>query len=150
MAKIDYALPIYGHTSKHNLSRINSVYHAGIRHALGSFWSTPIKNLLTESGLMSIADRRDILTRTIITKLYSSLKSNITDIAPKRSCLKTLPRKQSALIRSINFAKEHKIILQNKAYSKQIKPPWMLRENSLDFTLAKWKKRGHEYKLIFG
>ena len=99
---------------------------------------------------MSIADRRDILARAIFTKIFSPLNSNITDIASKRNCLKTLPRKQSALIRSLNFAKENKMMLQNKAYSKQIKYSWMLRENSLDFTLAKWKKRGHEYKLIFG
>ena len=54
VSKIDYGLPLYGHTSKANLQKIESIYHSAVRLALGAFKCTPIINILTEAGLSSI------------------------------------------------------------------------------------------------
>ena len=69
LSKIDYGLAVYGKTTKSTLQILNSPYHAALRHSLRAFRTTPVKNLLTEAGCISIESRRDILNSRLFMKI---------------------------------------------------------------------------------
>ena len=140
MSKIDYGLTIYGYTSKRNLSQIKTIYHAAIRRSLGAFRTSPIKNMLAECGLLSIEDRRTLLTGLIINKFTNPNKSIISDLSKKRTKRKRVPKKPSALLRAINFAKTNFMLIENPSTPKQKQPPWQFREQALILKLTTRKK----------
>ena len=69
LAKIDYGLSIYGKTSKSQLNKLKPFYNTSIRLALGAFKTTPIKNLMAESGLPTLEKRFVELTSKLIPKI---------------------------------------------------------------------------------
>ena len=140
LSKIDYGLTIYGFTSKRNLSMLKTIYHTAIRRSLGAFRTSPIKNILAEAGVLSIEDRRDLLTGHIIRKISNPKKSKLLEITKKKLKRKRTPKKQSALDKSIDFAKTHHIVLENTPIKKQNNPPWNIRETSLVLNLSTLKK----------
>ena len=140
LSKIDYGLVIYGNTSKKNIGKLSSIYHAAIRLSLGAFCSTPIKNMLAESGLYSIPHRMEYLIGRLTPKILSPRPSLLNILVKKKIQRKRLPKKPSALTNILKYAQECNITL-NYSYLKKLKhPPWNLKSTSIILSMAKWKK----------
>jgi len=57
-ARLEYGAHILHNITKKNRSRIEAVYNAGLRVALGAFRSSPKASLYAEAGVLSLKDRR--------------------------------------------------------------------------------------------
>nr|WP_160869998.1 reverse transcriptase domain-containing protein [Pantoea sp. Taur] len=69
-SKIDYGSFIYGSARGHNLARLNSIHHTGIRIATGAFRTSPSLSLCVESGLPPLSSRRNKLVINYLSRLY--------------------------------------------------------------------------------
>ena len=140
LAKIDYGLPIYGATSKTNLNKIKSVYHNSIRLALGAYRSTPINNLMAESGFQHLTDRIEFITARSLINVVHSDRCELSKLAKYKINRKRNQKKSSALQRIILASQE--INLNPIPISKRPLrcPPWNFPANSIIMDLSEFKK----------
>uniref|UniRef100_W8BGW3 RNA-directed DNA polymerase from mobile element jockey n=1 Tax=Ceratitis capitata TaxID=7213 RepID=W8BGW3_CERCA len=126
LSVIDYGLPIYGQCAKSTIALLAAPYHAAIRRSLRAFPTTPINNLMAESGLPSIEERimqstfrlihKCFITNNII--LYKDMK-NITKRTRKM-------RRPSTIYNVFQCTKKISISL-NPILTKTAKnPTWLL------------------------
>ena len=140
LSKIDYGLPVYGNTSKNNIAKISSPYYAAIRLSLGAFCSTPIKNMLAESGMPTIPQRKEFLTNRLIPKILNPKKTILSKLTANKIKRKKTPKKMSTISLALQYANKLKISKNFPNIPKLKSPPWSLNPNSIDLHLTKWRK----------
>lgn len=152
LAKIDYGLPIYGKCSKSSLKIIEPLYHSAIRISLKAFRSTPITNMLTESGLPSIKDRIDYLTSLVALKLDPTQKLQIGADVKKTLIRKKIPSYPSTISKTICLSKDIGIPLETTVTNTATFPPWLLSNESINTALNSLPKSttaNETYKQMF-
>uniref|UniRef100_W8B1H2 RNA-directed DNA polymerase from mobile element jockey n=1 Tax=Ceratitis capitata TaxID=7213 RepID=W8B1H2_CERCA len=123
---IDYGLSIYGQCAKTTRRLVITSYHTAIRRSLRAFPTTPIKNLLAESGLPSIDERFKQSTLRLIPKLYltknSILHKDVKNVITKKRVMK----RPSAIFNALQQAKEIDIFCKPTIKRANLVPPWKL------------------------
>ena len=140
LSKIDYGLQIYSATSQNNLNKIKSIYHNALRLALGAYRSTPINNIMAESGFQHLSERIEQITaRTLINVLFSD-RCELSKLAKNKIKRKNMPRKSSALQRVISISNQIEVNPLPIKKKKLNCPPWKLPTKSVILDLAENKK----------
>ena len=135
ISKIDYGLVLYGNTAISNLNRVKTIYHSGMRLALGALRTTPITNMLTESGCLKLEDRVKSLTAHLIPKIVHSPGVELYNQYKKLIKRKRVPKKPSTLYRVITYADTFGIICSPHGKKRQKTPPWTLLSDSVILTI---------------
>lgn len=135
-SKIDYGLYLYGNCPKSQINIVKSLYNAGIRTALGALASTPINNLLFESCMPTIEQRRE----NSILKL-SKMLLNSADYALKDSLLQMEKSKRKfgsccVLNSVVDSCKAREFPYKPLKVPRCKHPPWMLRSRAIDISLS--------------
>lgn len=128
LSKLDYGLAIYGKAPISQLKKIEPIYNTSIRIAFGALKTTPIKNLMAESGLPTLKQRFDSLTSKLVLKaIFPTEQHLLKRIAHIPS---QLPLKYpSTICIALKIAKDMDInIKPQKIYSPSA-PPWKLSKN---------------------
>ncbi|XP_037894794.1 uncharacterized protein LOC119640676 [Glossina fuscipes] len=79
LSKIDYALIIYGNSCKYNINILKPVYHQAVRASCYAFRTTPINNIIIETGLPTLENRLYELKAKIVPKKYAASAPLIMD-----------------------------------------------------------------------
>ena len=82
LSKLDYGCQVYASASSHVLRLLDPVHHLGLRLALGAFRSSPVASLYVESGLPSLAHRRDLLSLHYYARLSRTPSSPALVVSP--------------------------------------------------------------------
>ena len=82
-SKLDYGSIIFGSARKSYLKCLDTIYHQGLRLALGVFRTSPVESLYAESNEPSLYTRREKLSLQYITKLAANPKN------PAHNCVLT-------------------------------------------------------------
>ena len=67
-SKLDYGSIVYGSARKSYLKCLDTIYHQGLRLALGAFRTSPVESLYAESNEPSLYTRREKLSLQYTTK----------------------------------------------------------------------------------
>ena len=57
-SKLDYGCAVYGTASNTNLRQLHSIHNAGLRLALGAFWTSPLSSMYTEANEAPLEERQ--------------------------------------------------------------------------------------------
>ena len=57
-SKLDYGCIVYGTASNTDLRQLDSIHNAGVRVALGAFWTSPVSSMYTEANEAPLEERR--------------------------------------------------------------------------------------------
>ena len=142
---LDYGSIVYGCASATNLCTLDTVHHAGISLATGSFRTSRIDCLLVDAGEPSLSMHRDLLLCSYSVKIsgfpnhltYRSLlhpqyKSSYVDRP-------SLPRPPG--IRLVSLLQDLNISLPKPVpYPHLTVPPWTLLHPMFDFRLTAFSK----------
>ncbi|KAL9875763.1 uncharacterized protein ACN427_013795 [Glossina fuscipes fuscipes] len=139
LSKIDYALITYGNSCKSIINILKPVYHQAVRASCYAFRTTPINNIIIETGLVTLQNRPYKLKAKIVPKLLNSSKAILGDDVRKIIIAKKIPKSPSAIDHCLYVAKELKIPLKI-IRSFGIKAPWILKDCSFDISLFMHKK----------
>ena len=71
-SKLDYGSIVYGSARESYLKTLDTIYHQGIRLALGAFRTSPVDSLLVEANEPSLNDRQEELSLQFALKLKSN------------------------------------------------------------------------------
>ena len=71
-SKLDYGSIVYGSARKSYLKSLDTIYHQGLRLALGAFRTSPIESLYAEASEPSLYIRREKLSLHYVTKLAAN------------------------------------------------------------------------------
>ena len=71
-SKLDYGCIVYGSARPSYLKILNTIFHQGLRLALGAFRTSPVESLYVESGELPLEHRRIKLSLQYVTKLKST------------------------------------------------------------------------------
>ncbi|KAL9873520.1 uncharacterized protein ACN427_013880 [Glossina fuscipes fuscipes] len=145
LSKIDYALIIYGNSCKSNINILKPVYHQAVRASCYAFRTTPISNIIIETGLPTLENRLYELKAKIVPKLLNSNKSILGDDVRKIIIAKKIPKSPSAIDHCLCIAKELNIPLKISR-SFGVKPPWILKDCSFDISLSMHKKEDYVFR----
>ncbi|XP_075157695.1 uncharacterized protein LOC142230962 [Haematobia irritans] len=127
VSKLDYGLTIYGKAPKSLLNKINPMYHSAVRIALGALRSTPIINLLAESGMCTLKERFNKLLVNLITQIKFPSEAHLIKRISSIQTLTTLKR-PSSLFLAMKLATKLGIDPKpHKAYFPT-EPPWNLNK----------------------
>ncbi|XP_050338794.1 uncharacterized protein LOC126765213 isoform X2 [Bactrocera neohumeralis] len=141
LSKIDYALPLYGRSSKNNIKLICAPYHCAIRRSLRAFPTSPIEIMLAESGLPSVQNRIVDETHRLLSKAVESTNSSLTKAFATSLRRTRLPRFLSAITKCVIFAKKNALPLSVGNKVKPLHPHWLIPCESLPNKLSKLPKQ---------
>lgn len=139
ISKIDYGLFLYGSASKTSLNTIKSTYHKAIRTALFAFRTTPLTNMLIESGLPKLEERIHTVRAKLIPKILFQANSIIDKDAKKLASNKRALRTSPVIAKVLQLCSEFSIA-PNLRTIKIHNPPWNINQASCDFSLNRHKK----------
>lgn len=129
LSKIDYGIAVYGKAPKSTFNKINPTYNSSIRIALGAFKTTPILNLMAESGLPTLIQRFNSHTAKLITKIVFPTEQHLLNrIAHIPS---QLPLKfPSTICLTFKHASKMNIVTKPEKVYFPKEPPWKLKNSS--------------------
>lgn len=129
LSKIDYGLTIYGKAPISQFKKIQPMYNAAIRLALGALRTTPIRNLMAESGLPNLKQRFESLTSKLIIKVIfpaeQHLLKRISHIPTQRPL-----KYPSTICIALKRAKDIDIDVKPQKTYFPLEPPWKLNKKS--------------------
>lgn len=96
--------------------------------------------MLTEAGLPSIENRKEVLTARLAPKICDSHKSPIIDDAVKILRRKKVPKCPSTIFIALNYAKSAGLSTDVRPASIESYPPWLLPSYAVNTKLSKTKK----------
>lgn len=131
LSKIDYGLIIYGKCARSTLQIIEPTYHSAVRLALKAYRTTPLKNMLTEAGLQTIAERVEYLTSRLLPKVTAPQLSPITNDVKKIVSRSRLPKLSSTLHNALSYAKHLDIPSDIHPYKTTSHPSWLFKHSSI-------------------
>ena len=77
---MDYGSIVYGSARKSYLKYLDTIYHQGLRLAVGAFRTSPVeKSLYAESNEPSLYIRREKLSLQYVTKLAANPRNSVYD-----------------------------------------------------------------------
>jgi len=135
LSKIDYGLPIFGWCAATHIKKMQPPHHEAARRSIYAFPTSPIKRILSESGLPSNPTRIKEPTSQLIPKLYTTpnrlladdLKSTFKD-RRKYKCLYTLRI-------CANFIQELDLPPPNRFESSEPFPTWSQKQPIINTNL---------------
>jgi hypothetical protein len=139
---MDYALPLYSATTKSSIQKIKSSYNSAIRLSLGALRSTPVENMLAESGLPSLECRIQSSTGNLASKLINSEGVDLYRYTNNVLKRKHVPRVISTIYRVIQTAKTNKLNIKPVEKPSMKHPPWTFNEESIILDLQNFNKKG--------
>jgi len=108
--RIDYGLYLFGFTNTTLLQKLKIIINTGLLLILGAFRTTPTNNILFESGTLSIENRINCITTSLIKNRFmtrshhltvggversatsSSMKINVNNNKQRQHCSHSLPK----------------------------------------------------------
>ncbi|XP_067622228.1 uncharacterized protein [Eurosta solidaginis] len=115
-------------------------YHSAIRRSLHAFPTSPIKNLLAESGLPFLRDNMEDSTIKLYPRII--LGSNITlqNALHSTSSRIRSPKIESAIYKCATFAKTNNLPLKPPKLRKLCHPPWLISKETFIDNLVRLPK----------
>lgn len=134
IAKIEYALPIYGKAPNSILRPIKTSINAALRSALGAFPTTPTHNLYVEANVLPLEERIKTMTAKLFHILIHPTWSNNKKITKKSNS----KYRKSTIQESINICTNLGLTIDLTKKLTKSKPPWHLKLEAIDTQLAKY------------
>ncbi|GFN94348.1 Pol-like protein [Plakobranchus ocellatus] len=143
-SKLDYGSVIYGSAKKHVLRGLDPIHHQGLRIALGTIRTSPIKSLYAEAGEPPLEHRRSKLAFKDILKLQSLPRNPCHDVVFEAQLSdfsvdsKSEPNLIANTFEHIKNAKINLNTIDN--LHVQCPPPWEKHKVNVDISLTDHKK----------
>lgn len=135
IAKIDFALPLYGNAPKSSLNKISTILNSGVRIALGAYRTTPTRNLLYEANIAPLDLRKEQLTASLYTSILNGTDSPINNII-KNYKTSIIRKKPSVIDRIFSIHSTLHIQLKSPRKLTQKSPPWALNKKAINTSLS--------------
>ncbi|KAL1447076.1 hypothetical protein WDU94_015622 [Cyamophila willieti] len=143
---LDYGSIVYGSAKDHLINKLNTVHNMGIRIATGALRSSPISSLYVESGVPSLALRRDKLMLNYISKIGASPLNPVKKLLFNRTIPVAKFTKSKPKPLCLRFRRVMDFVSQIETcdiipYSNHT-PPWIGNDSLpvIDVTLSEHKK----------
>ncbi|XP_017487099.1 PREDICTED: RNA-directed DNA polymerase from mobile element jockey-like [Rhagoletis zephyria] len=140
LSVINYALEIYGHHSKNHLKLLAAPYHSAVRRSLRAFPTSPIKNILAESGLPFLRDNMEDSTSKLYPRIILGSNDTLQNALFSLSSRIRPPKVESAIYKCVIFAKENHLPLKPPKLRKLYHPPWLIPKNTFIDKLVRLPK----------